>query len=773
MTPILGIFHFVCICMCYTLVASWHVYIESLLEKCLTFRLPGSYLEKMETCYVVKSGNSHCKTVIHPQLSHSNIVKNTHICGWMVPNILQTKHYYMRYDVISHASFVVQINFHFFKLEYSPMCQAQRAELQSCDQSDRTAIYCGNRSPWIHASGNNSITLQISGIFYQTYKILRASYEIIDKQMAWCFPIRLLNLNKNLREIRLFIMNDILTTAAKSLLRHRRVYQVRTAPYNRILFVAKHDRFYDAFSFHDGPGIKAPLVDLSGSDAEKIVTSTFQLFISEKQGGNFRQNMVLSIEYNAEMLPTAIAGDGCRMRQSLSPHLLIHVGGALPAPQSYLCALYVPPHPLKDDMMAAYNLTINYFTFSGDDVKYADQHELCPLGGMYIYRYKGVNTSDITLVHDGCHIGEKYKLNLVIDYFYIIHVAYPGYSSLEFSVTITTVHCQVLLNPCLVDVSQISMAPQMCVSILETPIYSPPGHVIPQRCSYNLSDAITMTGSATLSVLFLYPNHKVPPCAANNSTCGLYTHKVYISSDWPEKVMDSYRVLKYTGGDSSIIMNHFITMNFADVSYVQTQTLYRIALLNVYLKKVSPCTYAPEKHVQRHIIRAGLRITAPCSLSHNLPAKFNTITIRLQNILNKTIIANSVFKTHTDYLLSTPDVKVYPLSVSLYYDECFHMCVNDTVIMTEVDRSTSSILQQTWRPVFNSSIWMFQNLISFSGFKLEIIRRKAWRCGFKSRCQPYIILHKVYSPLKSINNHDSKDHGHMYREGHFVIYPNR
>ena len=134
-----------------------------------------------------------------------------------------------------------------------------------------------------------------------------------------------------------------------------------------------------------------------------------------------------------------------------------------------------------------------------------DEYELCPMGGQYIYRYNGKDMNDITLVHDGCHADKSYSLNLILDYFYMLHIAFPGYSSLRCLSKVEVINCVVFLNPCFSEISKITMAPERCAAVLETPWYST-SHALPNKCRYNISSADIMTGSATLGITLMYPN---------------------------------------------------------------------------------------------------------------------------------------------------------------------------------------------------------------------------------------------------------------------------
>ena len=118
----------------------------------------------------------------------------------------------------------------------------------------------------------------------------------------------------------------------------------------------------------------------------------------------------------------------------------------------------------------SYNVTIDYFKFTGTDMQYSDEYELCPMGGQYIYRYKSNDANDLSLVHDGCHTDKSYSLNLILDSLFIIHIAFPGYSSLGIVSNILLINCRVFFNPCFSQITRIMMAPDVCVAIIETPI---------------------------------------------------------------------------------------------------------------------------------------------------------------------------------------------------------------------------------------------------------------------------------------------------------------
>ena len=63
-------------------------------------------------------------------------------------------------------------------------------------------------------------------------------------------------------------------------------------------------------------------------------------------------------------------------------------------------------------------------------MQYSDVNEHCPMGGQYIYRSTGDEEDGITLVHDGCHTDKSYSMNFLLDYFHVIVIAFPRYSSL-------------------------------------------------------------------------------------------------------------------------------------------------------------------------------------------------------------------------------------------------------------------------------------------------------------------------------------------------------
>ena len=156
-----------CLLGCFTSTLSWdwQIYIDSLLTECLTLRFPDLYLEKMEACFIVKSGHRHCQRVIEPRFKSANIVSYPHICGWMVPTTTTTNNYHFSYNVLVYESFVIKLQILTFNLDYSISCGSQYLQVQSCDNAERVTRYCGHRRPWSHSTANNSMTVITSGVF--------------------------------------------------------------------------------------------------------------------------------------------------------------------------------------------------------------------------------------------------------------------------------------------------------------------------------------------------------------------------------------------------------------------------------------------------------------------------------------------------------------------------------------------------------------------------------------------------------------------------------
>ena len=154
-----------CLLGCFTSTLSWQIYIDSLLTEWLTLTFPNSYLEKIEACFIAKSGHRHCQGVIEPRLKSANIVSYPYICGWMVPKTTTTNSYHFSYNILVYESFVIKLQILTFNLDYSASCVSQYLQVQSCDNAERVTRYCGHRRLWSHLTGNNSMAVITSGVF--------------------------------------------------------------------------------------------------------------------------------------------------------------------------------------------------------------------------------------------------------------------------------------------------------------------------------------------------------------------------------------------------------------------------------------------------------------------------------------------------------------------------------------------------------------------------------------------------------------------------------
>ena len=624
------------------------------------------------------------------------------------------------------------------------------------------------------------MTVITSGVFDGGVTIYRAFFEIVDKNNSICSPVTLIYRANNVSNAYSFAINDLISN--KVFRPDQYYYQIRTAPYKRIYFVINRDLIKRSYIFHDGPGIKSPLVHISRDLLNnsvlgdlKLTSSSFQLFIIVKGIATSHKDPLSLVNYTTQILPYVVASGGCGMKQTQSP-FIIYMKAVLPRQGSPICALFLPPQS-KYSLSMAYNVTIDYFAFTGDDMQYSDVNEHCPMGGQYIYRSTGDEEDVFLLVHDGCHTDKSYRMNFILDYFYVIFIAFPRYSSLTALINIRSVSCQVFLNPCSAHITRIMMAPEMCAAILETPSYS--SHLLANECRYNLSDAEIMTGSAVLSLSLLYSNFKPQICLANNSDCSRYSHTAYLSSDWPQEDMDIQQNFTYFGGSSNNSVHYFRSLNFIEISYLQRGAYSRTALFILYLRKISLCGVSTEGNLHLHSIFASSSFLSNCLLQQTmLPATFNKVSVRLQTIQNKDIIYHIKKTFYSHYLqLDSFNVTVDPLSISIYYDACFLLCVNDTVKVTEYDEITKSILTHVWRPTPANYMWLFQNLITLSGLKIQITRHMAVFCGCMPRCRPYIQTENVQaSPLKSTINEEqlkkiSKEK--FTYDNKFVIFPNR
>ena len=770
-----------CLFGCFTSTLSWQIYIDSLLTECLTLRFPDSYLEKIEACFIVKSGHRHCQRVIEPRFKSANIVSYPYICGWMVPTTTTTNNYHFSYKVLVYESFVIKLQILTFNLDYSASCVSQYLQVQSCDNAERVTRYCGHRRPWSHLTGNNSMAVITSGVFDGGIILYRAFFEIVDKNNFICSPVTLHYRDNNVSKAYDFTLNGL--TSSKLSLTDKYYYQIRTAPYRRIYFIVNRDLIKRRYIFHDGPGIKSPLVHTSRTLLNnsvlgdlKLMSSSFQLFIIVKDINTLRKDPLSMMNYTTQILPYVVASGGCGMEQTQSP-FKINMKAILPRQGSPICALFFPPQSPGYSLRMSYNVTINYFEFTGDDMQYSDVNEHCPMGGQYIYRSTGDEEDGITLVHDGCHTDKSYSMNFILDYFYVIFIAFPRYSSLSALLNIKSVSCQVFLNPCSAHITKIMMAPETCAAILETPFYS--SHLLANECRYNLSDADIMTGSAALSLSLLYPNFKPQICLTNNSDCSRYSHTAYLSSDWPQEDMDIQQNFTYFGGSSNNSVHYFRSLNFIEISYWQGGVYSRTALFSLYLRKITLCGVSAEGDLHLHGIFASSSFLSNCRLQQTmLPTTFRKLSLRLQTIQNKDII-HHVKKTSLSHYLKIDsfNVTVDPLSVSIYYDACFLLCVNDTVRVTEYDAITKTILTHVWRPTAANYMWVFQNLITLSGLKIHITRHVAVICGFMPRCRPYIQQENVEaSPLKSTINEEQFEKVGEEKftfDNKFAIFPNR
>ena len=771
----------------FLLVCSWQIYIESLLAKCLTLRFQGSYLEKLEACFIVRSGDRHCRRVLNPQVNVTEIVRYPYICGWMVPTTSTTKHYFFRYDVVVYEAFVVKIRILNFNIDYSPSCRSQYLQIQSCNNDEKTTIYCGHRMPWNHQSRNNTIYMITSGLFEKGLTLYRAYFEIVDRKYSVCSPVELLYIVLRITKLYDFTMNEL--TSSQSQHTNTLYYQIRTDPYRRITFIVGQYIFNGSYNFYDGPGIKSPLIyssDIMSTNVNskdmnlnrQMMTSSFQLFITNNDKDKSRKSPFFIVKYKVDIL--GLDDGNCWKWKQLQSTSYLHNEVTLPRQNSTLCSLFLYPLAARRAHIMSCNVSIDYFKFSGRDIQYSDMYELCPMGGQYIYRSQSKNVNDLSLVHDGCHTDKSYSINLIIDSLFIIHIAFPGYSSLKILSNIQITNCRVYLNPCFSQITRIMMAPDMCVSILETPLYSS-SHLPPNKCSYNLSYAEVMTGSATMYVTFLYPNFKPQICINNsNRECGLYTHKAYFTQDWPEKNNVVQDIFTSKGGsfNSSI---HFQSLKFVEIIYRWDDLYSRNALFSLYMTKKELCRILPDGDVHIHAIFISTDTLSLCSdLSKlKLPNKFNTVSLRLETIQNKNIVH------HIQKILTNHQLKIDPshttadaISISIYYDKCPLSCVNDTVRVTEYDDVTTSMLTHVWYPSTSNDMWLFQNLISVSGIKIKITRHISKKCGFKLSCSPYLQQDRLKtSPLVvgiNITKHLKHVNGDRYiYDDRFSIFTNR
>ena len=184
-------------------------------------------------------------------------------------------------------------------------------------------------------------------------------FEIVDKNNFICSPITLLYRDNNVSKAYSFTINDLISIKLSRTYEY--YYQIRTAPYRRIYFIVNRDLIKRSYIFHDGPGIKSPLVhtsctSLNNSVLEdlKLMTSSFQLSIIVKDINTLRKDLLFTMNYTTRILPYVVASGGCGMEQTQSP-FTIHMDAVLPRQGSLLCALFLPSQPKYGLSMSCHN----------------------------------------------------------------------------------------------------------------------------------------------------------------------------------------------------------------------------------------------------------------------------------------------------------------------------------------------------------------------------------------------------------------------------------